>query len=360
MAGLLILDMAVAVLMSATLFCFIVGIAEPPGRRRRMWFYGLYASAALATLTKGLIGFLVPGAIMFLWLLLYRQWHRLRPLHLPTGTLLFLAIAAPWHVLVALRNPDWAWFYFVHEHWLRFTSNGAQPGGTVVVVRAGRVGRTASLGGFSTVRAAASVGPAQRRSGRAGARLVSSRSGPGSCSCSSAPPVRSLPLTCCPLFPPLAVLIARRLTARVPAGAVGWRVGWITAGGTATVFAAAFATLAVRPTLLRNISLDGLRPWLLLAAGLLAAAIFLLWRAARGADHRRAINLTAVIAVLVFVPLDDGIAPRIDFFTTKAFARLIAQQARPGDSIYQYARDLPGFPLLRRARRRCGRRGDGA
>ncbi len=122
LARVLILDMAVSVLMSATLFCFILGMREPPGIRRRWLFYGVYAGAALATLTKGLIGFLLPGAVMFLWLLLFNQWRRLRPFYLPTGALLFLAIAAPWHILAAQRSDAWAHFYFVHEHWERFTT----------------------------------------------------------------------------------------------------------------------------------------------------------------------------------------------------------------------------------------------
>ena len=121
---LLILDMVVSVLMSATLFCFILGVREPPGAARRWLFYGLYASAALATLTKGLMGFLVTGAVMFLWLAIFNQWRRLRPLHLPSGIVLFLAIAAPWHLLVSSRNPGWAHFYFVYEHWERFTNAG--------------------------------------------------------------------------------------------------------------------------------------------------------------------------------------------------------------------------------------------
>lgn len=124
LARILILDMAVSVLMSATLFCFILGVREPPGARRRWLFYGLYASAALATLTKGLIGFLVTGAVMFLWLLIFNQWRRLRPFYLPTGALLFLAIAAPWHLLAASRNDTWAHFYFIREHWERFTTTG--------------------------------------------------------------------------------------------------------------------------------------------------------------------------------------------------------------------------------------------
>ena len=122
LARILILDMAVSALMSATLFCFILGVREPPGARRRWLFFGLYASAALATLTKGLIGFLITGAVMFLWLLLFNQWRRLRPFYLPTGALLFLAIVAPWHLLAAQRSDVWANFYFIHEHWERFTT----------------------------------------------------------------------------------------------------------------------------------------------------------------------------------------------------------------------------------------------
>jgi len=122
LARILLLDMAVAVLISATLFFFILAMQEPPGQRRRWLFYGLYTCAALATLTKGLIGFLLPGAVMFFWLVLCVQWKRLRPFYLPTGALLFLAIAAPWHLLAASRNPTWAHFYFVREHWERFTT----------------------------------------------------------------------------------------------------------------------------------------------------------------------------------------------------------------------------------------------
>jgi 4-amino-4-deoxy-L-arabinose transferase-like glycosyltransferase len=65
---------------------------------------------------------------MFLWLLVFVQWHRLRPLYLPSGLMLFLAIAAPWHLLAAQRNPEWARFYFVHEHWERFTTTAHERG----------------------------------------------------------------------------------------------------------------------------------------------------------------------------------------------------------------------------------------
>ncbi len=124
-----LLDTAMSVFTAGTLFCFVLAVREPAGTRRRWLFMGLYVSAALATLTKGLMGFLVTGAVMFFWLLICGQWKRLRPLYLPTGVLLFLAIALPWHILAALRNETWVHRYIVFEHFLRFlTPVASRPG----------------------------------------------------------------------------------------------------------------------------------------------------------------------------------------------------------------------------------------
>ena len=88
--------------------------------------YLMWASLALAVLTKGLVAivFLVGTTIVYLALTGdYKKWRALKPF---TGTLLFLAIAAPWHILAGLRNTGgmnghgFFWFYFVNEHFLRF------------------------------------------------------------------------------------------------------------------------------------------------------------------------------------------------------------------------------------------------
>jgi len=100
--------------------------------------YWAYAGVALATLTKGLIApvFFIGAAVPYL--ILTGQWRRWRKLRLFTGTLLFLAIATPWHILCGLANPDqghpvgnhptignvhgFFYFYFINEHVLRFFS----------------------------------------------------------------------------------------------------------------------------------------------------------------------------------------------------------------------------------------------
>jgi len=94
------------------------------------------AFTALNLLTKGLIGVVFPIAFVLLYLAFTRQLRLLPKFHLIPSTLVFLAIAAPWHILAALRNPPiplppglglpahggWAWFYLYNEHVARFLS----------------------------------------------------------------------------------------------------------------------------------------------------------------------------------------------------------------------------------------------
>ena len=116
----------------AALYCLITGLES----NRPLRFYTMWAALALATLTKGLIApvFFVGAAVPYL--ILTGQWRRWRALKPLTGPLLFLLIAAPWHILCGLANPDqghpignhptignvhgFFYFYFVNEHYLRF------------------------------------------------------------------------------------------------------------------------------------------------------------------------------------------------------------------------------------------------
>ncbi len=98
--------------------------------------YWTWAGVALALLTKGFVApvFFVGAAVPYLLLTgHWRRWRALRPL---SGLLVFLAIAAPWHILCGIINHDqgnpignhptignvhgFFYFYFMNEHVLRF------------------------------------------------------------------------------------------------------------------------------------------------------------------------------------------------------------------------------------------------
>ena len=67
-------------------------------RERRNQFLWAYALMALATLTKGLIGVVLPALILVVFVLVTREWRLIRAARLPSGIVLFLLIAAPWFV----------------------------------------------------------------------------------------------------------------------------------------------------------------------------------------------------------------------------------------------------------------------
>lgn len=128
-----ILTLTIALAMWALLRALDEG--EP---RPRLWAWVLAASLAAGVLLKGLIAVVFPAGAAFFYLMFTRQlfarnaWRRLHPF---SGLLIFLLIAAPWHVLATLRNPPYFdftmrsepgayrgffWFYFMNEHVLRF------------------------------------------------------------------------------------------------------------------------------------------------------------------------------------------------------------------------------------------------
>jgi 4-amino-4-deoxy-L-arabinose transferase-like glycosyltransferase len=117
------LDMGLAGMMTLTLCSLLIAQRSDAGpAERRNWMLACWAGMALAVLAKGLIGIVLPGAVLVLYTVLARDWAIWRRLHLVAGLLLFFAITVPWFVLVSLRNPEFAWFFFVHEHLQRFTT----------------------------------------------------------------------------------------------------------------------------------------------------------------------------------------------------------------------------------------------
>lgn len=134
MAQFITLDMMVSCLITFALYSFWNGMQAPlPQTRfsfktpsgaysRRFWFWSFAFFCALAVLTKGLVALAIPGPVILLWLTLSKQWGKLLPAYIPSAILVFLVIALPWHILVSLKNPEFAYKYFIVEHFLRYTT----------------------------------------------------------------------------------------------------------------------------------------------------------------------------------------------------------------------------------------------
>jgi 4-amino-4-deoxy-L-arabinose transferase-like glycosyltransferase len=133
----LIPDVILTLAITLALWSLMRAIEEDEPHPAR-WAMLMWGAMGTGLLLKGLIAACFPVAAGLVYLgftrqlFLRRTWARLRPF---SGILLFLAIAAPWHVLATLRNPPYFdftmhsergsyhgffWFYFINEHVLRF------------------------------------------------------------------------------------------------------------------------------------------------------------------------------------------------------------------------------------------------
>lgn len=113
-----ITDAVLFLFFSATLLYFYLGYSKG----KSLYWYLMYASAAVSVLTKGPIGVLLPGLIITIFLLSQRDWRVLLRMHLVSGTLLCFAIAAPWYVyMYAVHGDAFINTFFGTHNFLRAT-----------------------------------------------------------------------------------------------------------------------------------------------------------------------------------------------------------------------------------------------
>jgi 4-amino-4-deoxy-L-arabinose transferase-like glycosyltransferase len=117
------LDMGLAGMMTIAMCALLLAQREGVERReQRNWMLLCWAGMALAVMSKGLIGIVLPGAVLVAYTLVQRDFRLWTRLHLLAGLLVFLLITAPWFILVSLQNPEFPHFFFIQEHLQRFTS----------------------------------------------------------------------------------------------------------------------------------------------------------------------------------------------------------------------------------------------
>ncbi|MBU9689996.1 glycosyltransferase family 39 protein [Burkholderia multivorans] len=124
------LDMGLAFWMALSLCALL--LAQRPGLRPaavRGWMWVCWAAMAFAVLSKGLVGVILPGAVLVLYTLIARDWALWKRLYLVSGLVIFFAIATPWFVLVQQRNPEFFNFFFIVQQFRRYlTPEQNRPG----------------------------------------------------------------------------------------------------------------------------------------------------------------------------------------------------------------------------------------
>jgi 4-amino-4-deoxy-L-arabinose transferase-like glycosyltransferase len=116
------LDMGVTFFITLGILAMLVAQNELNTTRQRNWMLLAWGGMALAVLSKGLMGMILPGAALFIYCAVQRDFSVLRRMHWLSGLTVFFVITVPWFYLVMKANPEFFDKFFIYEHWTRFTT----------------------------------------------------------------------------------------------------------------------------------------------------------------------------------------------------------------------------------------------
>jgi 4-amino-4-deoxy-L-arabinose transferase-like glycosyltransferase len=115
------MDMLVAGCISVAICALAVAARDDTARGAR-WIALLALGAGF--LAKGLIGVVLPGAVIVVWLLVVRRADRLLRLLAWPGWLLLPGLVLPWLLAVEQRHPGFLHYFIVVQHFQRYTAHG--------------------------------------------------------------------------------------------------------------------------------------------------------------------------------------------------------------------------------------------
>lgn len=113
-------DLSLSFFITACLLSFMFSQLSLEKRKRDIFLMLTYVSAALAVLSKGIVGILIPAIVVGSWIAITWQWQILKNARLVWGTLLFTIIVVPWHILAGFETKEFYDFYFINQHFQRF------------------------------------------------------------------------------------------------------------------------------------------------------------------------------------------------------------------------------------------------
>jgi 4-amino-4-deoxy-L-arabinose transferase-like glycosyltransferase len=116
------LDMGVTFFLTLGISALSLGQTQDDKKIQRNWMLLAWAALGLAVLSKGLIGFVLPGAALFVYMVVQRDFSALKRMHWLSGLAVFLLISVPWFYLVMKANPEFFQRFFIYEHYTRFTT----------------------------------------------------------------------------------------------------------------------------------------------------------------------------------------------------------------------------------------------
>jgi 4-amino-4-deoxy-L-arabinose transferase-like glycosyltransferase len=121
MSGTVAMDVCMSFGVTLALASFWLALREG----KSLWAYLFFIGLGIGLIAKGPIAIVLSGISIGLWTAISGEWIRVwKRLPWFRGTLLMLCISAPWYLIAEHKTPGFLEYFFIGEHWKRFTESG--------------------------------------------------------------------------------------------------------------------------------------------------------------------------------------------------------------------------------------------
>jgi 4-amino-4-deoxy-L-arabinose transferase-like glycosyltransferase len=114
-------DISLVFFMTLALYLFYLVYTEDRHKIRNLLIF--YAALGLAVLSKGPVGLALPAMTIGLYLVFKKDLAFIKQMKIGYGFLIFVAVASPWYILISLKNPDYAGYFFIEQNLGSFLSS---------------------------------------------------------------------------------------------------------------------------------------------------------------------------------------------------------------------------------------------
>ena len=119
-SGLCMTDLLLAAAVTGAIYSYSLFASEQPGRTKSLFSICFFGFLGIGMIVKGPVALVMAGMPVFCFVLIGNRWKELRYHSWFWGTVVFLAIAAPWYYLMTQKQPDFLEYFFINENFKRF------------------------------------------------------------------------------------------------------------------------------------------------------------------------------------------------------------------------------------------------
>jgi putative flippase GtrA len=123
MSGTVAMDPCMSFGITLALASFWLALRED----KPIWAYLFFIGLSVGLMAKGPITLVLTGISLGLWTAITGAWMKVwKRLPWIKGTLLMFCISVPWFLIAEQKTPGFLEYFFIGEHWKRFTESGWQ------------------------------------------------------------------------------------------------------------------------------------------------------------------------------------------------------------------------------------------